>query len=182
MVKDGKGMQLMKLFKKAIDPYRFGLVLKETEDGFVTNEHWAVRKELMKSLQYQSYVAGVVPVKVCSILEEMFEKNEEEEVERNVAVYEDFEYFAVREEVVNHRRLAFYVLDVPVLFKKVVVLKDYADFIEVVVGSVQGNEVKRKLYYVGVLKKDGDEEVRPYFLWYRGDDVVAICMGCLCHS
>jgi len=181
MVKEGREVQLMRLFERAIDPYGFGLVLMETEDGFITNEHWAVKKELMEPLQCQQYVRGVAPFKVHAILEEIFKKNEEKEVERNVAVYDNFLYYAVREEVVNHRRLAFYVLDIPVLFRKVVMLKNYADFIDAMIGGMQGNEVKRKLYYVGMLKKDGDEEVRPYFVWYgKGDDVVAICMGRLC--
>jgi len=183
-----KGAGLVKFFQRAIDPYWNRLVLRETGDGFVTNRHWAVKKELMKPLQYQSYARGVIPVTVCGVLEEIFKKNEEEEVERNVAVYDEFEYYAVRTEVVNRKKLKFYVLDVPVLFRKVVVLKNYVDFIEALVsGSMQGSEVKRRrLYYVEVLKKDGVKEWEAYFVWYGkgkdgGDDVVvAVCTGCIC--
>jgi hypothetical protein len=184
MVKEGKEMQLVKLIQRVIDPYRDGLVLRETEDGFITNGHWAVKKELMEPSQYSSYVRGVIPLTVRSALEKMFKKDEEEEVERNVAFYDDFHYYAERIEVISRRKLRFYILDVPVLFRKVMVLKNYVDFIEALTNSMYGSEVKRRLYYVEILKKDGVKEWETYFVWYRedggNDDVIAVCMGCAC--
>jgi len=172
-------MQVMKLFQRAIDPYG-GLKLWETEDGFITNEHWAVRKELMELIQYQSYVRGKKSVMVRSVIEEILKKDEEGVVEKNIAVYDDFEYYAVRTEVVNGRKLDFYVLDISVLFKKVLALKKYMDFIDMIVGSALGG-FKRRLYYEEVLKRNANKEVRPYFMWYQlnGEDcdVVAICTG-----
>jgi hypothetical protein len=176
-----KDQKLMKLFLRAIDPYGERLLLKETEDGFITNGHWAVKKELMEPFQYQSYVRGVLHATVHSVVEDILRKDEERAVEKNVAVYDDFEYYAVRTEVVNGRKLNFYVLDVPVLFKKVLALKKYVDFIDAAVGGISGGGFKRRLYYVEVLKKAGNKEVRPYFVWYQvngeDNDVVAICTG-----
>jgi hypothetical protein len=177
-----KDAGLMKLFQSAIDPYKYGLVLRETEDGFVSNGHWAIKKALLEPLQYHSYVKDVVSFTVSAELEELFRRNEEEEVERNVAVYEDFCYYAEREEVVGRRKLKFYILDVPVLFRKVMILKTYADFIEEVVSGVQGSEVKRKLYYVEKVKRNGNKEVRPYFVLYKNGDVIAVYIGCICHD
>jgi hypothetical protein len=177
-----KDAVLMKLFQQAIDPYRKGLVLRETEDGFVSNGHWAIKKELLEPLQYSQYVGEVIPFTVRGVLEEIFEKKGGEEVEKNVAVYEGFQYYAERIEMVGGKKLKFYILDIPVLFKKVEALKNYIDFIEAVVSGVQGSEVKRKLYYVEVVKKNGNKEVRPYFVWYSGDEVVAVYIGCICHD
>jgi hypothetical protein len=159
-----KDPKLMKLFLRAIDPYG-GLKLWETEDGFITNEHWAVRKELMELVQYQGYVRGKKSVMVRSVIGEILKKDEEGAVEKNIAVYDSFEYYAVRTEVVNGRRLDFYVLDIPVLFQRVLALKKYMDFIDMLVGSVLGG-FKRRLYYEEVLKKNAKKEVRPYFMWY----------------
>ncbi len=183
MVEEAK---LMRLFQGAIDPYRIGRVLKETEDGFITNGHWGVRKELLECFEYSQYIRGMVSSKVNDLLEGVFRKREGEEVERNVAIYDDFQWYAVRTEVINRRKLAFYVLDVDVLFKKVLVLKSYVDFIEALVsGSIRVGKVRRRVYYVEVLRKNGSRKVESYFVWYvkgsEGEDkVIAVCMGCIC--
>jgi hypothetical protein len=177
-----KDPKLMKLFLRAIDPYG-GLKLWETEDGFITNEHWAVRKEFIEPLQYRSYVRGRKSEMMCNVLERILKGDEERNVERNVAVYNDFDYYAVRTRVVDGRKLLFYVLDIPVLFKKVLVLTKYVDFLEAIVSSMC-SEARRKLYYIEVLKGNGIKELEAYFVWYRvnednveENDIVAVCAG-----
>jgi hypothetical protein len=190
MGKRSDDAKLMKPFREVIDPCKCGKVLWETEDGFVTNGQWAIKKELLELFQFQSYVKGVTPFRVQWVLEEIFGKKGKEDVEKNVAVYEGFRYYVEREEIVGRRKLRFYILEklkfyivnVPVLFRKAMILKTYADFIEAVVGSVYSSEVKRKLYYVQKVKKNGNREVSPYFVWYKNEDVVALCVGCICYD
>ena len=101
----------------------------------------------------------------------------QKELEKTVKVYENFDYYAVRTEIIsNYKKGQIYILDIPELFKKVGILKVYADFIEGVV------EVSvRKLYITeDVNALNNQKETRAYFIWFDANDetqINAVCAG-----
>jgi hypothetical protein len=183
----GKGVKvegLVKLFERVIDPYGEGLWLAETVDGFIGNGHWAVRKELLEPLRgyYEQYVKAKSSMSIKGIVENARRGYEEFGMDVDVVVYDGFDYYAVRTvEDWRKRKLKFYVLDIYELFRKVLLLKDYADFIEGVIGDSyvwRGYDLVRRVYYT---RWDEGRKVMVFFVWYwvKGgeEEVVALCTG-----
>jgi hypothetical protein len=156
------------LFKKAVEPFKRRYFLQETKDGFLFQGHWAIRKELLEGIPYQERLISKTSDIDCSdILQKEFEKS--------VKVYENFDYYAVRTETIsNNKKGQIYILDIPELFKKIGILKAYADFIEGVVG-----DSVRKLYITeGVNELNNQKETRAYFVWFDANDRTKINAGC----
>lgn len=160
----------IKLFKKAVDPYKQNCPLFKTKDGFISNRHWAISEGLLELLPYKEYLfSETQDVNFLDIIRK--------ELEKTVKVYENFDYYAVRTEIIsNYKKGQIYILDIPELFKKVGILKVYADFIEGVV------EVSvRKLYITeDVNALNNQKETRAYFIWFDANDetqINAVCAG-----
>jgi hypothetical protein len=183
----GKGVKvegLVKLFQKVIDPYGDGMWLAETVDGFIGNGHWAVRKDLLETLKgyYESHIKAKSSTSIKGIVESACRKYEDFGVDVDVVVYEGFDYYAVRTvEDWRKKKLNFYVLNICELFGKVLLLKDYADFIDNVIGDSyvwRGYNLVRRVYYT---RWDEGRKVIVFFVWYwvKGDkeEVVALCTG-----
>jgi hypothetical protein len=157
------------LFKKAVDPFKRNRFLHETKDGFITNREWAVKKELLEAIPYQEHLSSEsLEINCLDIIQEKFRKA--------VKVYENFDYYAVRTEVIsNNKKGQIYILDIPELFRKVGILKAYADFIEGVV------EVSlRKLYITEDINAIYQKEIRAYFVWFDANNetlINAVCAG-----
>jgi len=162
----------IKLFQQAIDPSLCDHDVYETNDGYITNGIWAVRKEFLKSIPYQEYLSSKrYYVNFLDYVKNLLKKS--------VKVYHDFDYYAVRTETFEIFEITktkqIYILDIPELFKKVGITRAYADFIEGVVYCSL-----RKLYiieFVGVLNKKLNE---AYFVWLDANDrtqINALCAG-----
>jgi len=159
----------IKLFKKAVDPYKYNCPLFKTKDGFISNRHWAIREELLELLPYKEYLfSETQDVNFLDIIRK--------ELEKTVKVYENFDYYAVRTESIETlKKGQIYILDIPELFKKVGILKVYADFIEGVVW-----DCVRKLYITEYVNKLNQKETRAYFVWSDSNDetlIEAVCCG-----
>jgi hypothetical protein len=184
MGKGAKVEELVKLFKRVIDPYGEGLWLAETVDEFIGNGHWAVRKELLESLRgfYEQYIKGKSSTSIKEIVENARRKYEGFGVDVDVVVYDGFDYYAVRTvEDWRKKKLKFYVLNICELFGKVLLLKDYADFIDSVIGDSyvwRGYDLVKRVYYT---RWDEGRKVVVFFVWYwvkeDEEDVVALCTG-----
>ena len=158
------------LFKKAVDPFKRNRFLRETKDEFITNREWAIKKELLEAIPYQEHLlAQPLEIDCLDIIQK--------ELENTVKVYENFDYYAVRTETIsNNKKGQIYILDIPELFRKIGILKVYADFIEGVV------EVSmRKLYITEhVNELNSQKEIGAYFVWSDPNDetqINAVCAG-----
>jgi hypothetical protein len=164
----------IELFKKAIDRSLCDHDVYETNDGYITNGIWAVRKEFLRSIPYQEYLSPKYKSYNINCLD--YVKNL---LKKSVKVYHDFDYYAVRTETFEifetTKTKQIYILDIPELFKKVGISKVYADFIEGVVCCSL-----RKLYiieFVDVLNKKANE---AHFVWFDANDrsqINAVCAG-----
>jgi hypothetical protein len=158
------------LFKKAVDPFKRSSFLHETKDGFITNRQWAIRKKLLEGIPYQEHLfAPPIEINCLDIIQQM--------IENAVKVYENFDYYAVRTEIIsNNKKGQVYILDIPELFRKKGILKAYADFIE----AVAGNSVRRIYITEEVNELNNSKEIRAYFVWFDANDetqINAICAG-----
>jgi hypothetical protein len=146
--------KLIKLFQKAKNPY-----IVETSDGYISNTYWAIKKEYLEPLKEVIKPETKIDAFLLQLLSNKFESD------KSIKKFVNFDYYAVRQEF----KVSFYVLDIPELFQKIEINKNYADFIEAVLteNGFYFNSGERRLYY--------DEVWRDaYFVWFK-NNIIAIC-------
>jgi len=146
--------KLIKLFQKAKAPF-----IIETEDGYLSNTQWAIKKEYLELLKEIIKPKSKSDAFLLRVLMNKFESD------KSIKKIENFYYYAIKQE----GKSSFYVLDIPELFKKVEINKNYADFIEAIlnINGFYHNSWKRILYLDTVWKD-------AYFVWFK-NNIIAIC-------
>jgi len=149
-----------KLFLRSINPWSKYPRLYETEDEFITNNNWAVRKEILEryNLPYRDYVINKWENRTIRALYN-------EIVDFRLGVPKDIQFSLTKKVRVDRKTKTVYYFDSDEI-RGILVLKIYADFLCALCRS------NPKLYMV----KD-EWRMRAYFVWFEEDNLIALCAG-----
>jgi len=148
-----------KLFLKAIDPWGKYPRLYETNDGFITNDNWAVKKEVFdrSNLPYRDYVINKLKNRTIRALYN-------EIVDFRLEVFKDIQFSLPKRVRVEGKTKTVYYFDSEEL-RGILVLKIYADFL---CALCRSNPTL-------IITKDSLGKY-AYFAWYE-DTLIALCAG-----